>query len=177
MDDLEKEKLKEKWFDLHKERTIVYHEAAQQQSIAQFNSIVEYSKIAINGAFLLNGMAGIAVLYNIARLGDIAITLLQYFSWGAALAVLCAGISYVTQRRYSSISGNYSGKFLDYYLLAVLDVFSERKPKAAPERPNYTSAHVLSALACVAWAASLSFFFYAGHCAFSVLRNMPQVLP
>lgn len=177
MDDLEKAKLKEKWFEMYKERTIVYHEAAQQQSISQFNSIIEYSKIAINGVFLLNGMAGIAVLYNIARLGDIAIVLLQYFSWGAALAVLCAGLSYITQRCYSFISNNYSGKFLDYYLLAVLDVFNERKPKAAPEQPNFALGHILSVLACATWVASLSFFFYAGHCAFSVLKNMPQALP
>ena len=46
---------KKSWIDLHKGRGLALLETSKESSIAHFNAIVGYSKIAINGALLLNG--------------------------------------------------------------------------------------------------------------------------
>lgn len=160
---------KEKWFEMQKERTMIYHEGALRESTAQFNAVIEYSKIAINGAFLLNGMAGVAIIYNMDRIGKQAIKLLENCAWGALAAIICAGISYIAQRRYAAISGENMRNWLDYYLRAVLAIMADSTAETPPHPKSFISANIISVVACIVWVVSLTFFFYAASYAFSLL--------
>lgn len=77
---------------------------SQRENIVSehMRAILEFSKIAINCSFLLNGGAAVAILYN--SKADVISQNLGILLWlcavGAILSALCAGVSYVAQRFY-----------------------------------------------------------------------------
>lgn len=166
---------KKAWADIHKERALALVESARQANIEHFKAIIEYSKMAINGAFLLNGMAGIAIVYNMDKLGKSGSTTLLYCALGAVFAILCSGISYIAQRAYSQTESNNSASHISYYFSAVLDIMAkEATDQRPPEQSKPIYGHILSVFACLAWGASVVFFSMAVYFAFPKFQELPQ---
>lgn len=165
---------KKSWIDLHKGRGLALLETSKESSIAHFNAIVGYSKIAINGALLLNGTAGIAILYNVKQLPKEIHTSLCLCAIGAVFAVLCAGLSYITQRVYAKIELDNIQSQIQYFFAAVLDIMKSDKINTTPPKLKKSSfGHILSAFACLTWIASVSSFSYAVYIVFPMLSNLP----
>ena len=110
-------------------------------------SMVDYSKLAINGAFLLNGAGAVAILTAKEKmLYPVAL----WFAFGAGLAVLCAGLSYLVQNKISQ------------YWLA----------KAHNKKINISKKEIFyyRAVACAAFALSLALFAIAAIHALGILK-------
>ena len=166
---------KKAWADIHTDRTLALADSARQANIEHFKAILEYSKIAINGAFLLNGMAGIAIVYNMDKLGNVGFKTLIYCALGAAFAILCSGISYIGQRLYAHTESKNSANHVSYYFDAVLEIMNKGITSLQPpkqDKPIY--GHILSLFACLVWVASVAFFLMAVYFAFPKFQEFPQ---
>lgn len=108
---------------------------------------------AMRGAFLLNGSAAVAVLAKQDAITPMGAIILKWGSLGAALAVLCAGLSYLSQRLYSA------------HLAKVVVVQMKATAKGCVEEVGPTKflmmGHALCAAACLSFAASLGGAFCA----------------
>lgn len=157
-------------FDLSREHGTALLGAAQQENLSQFKAVIEYSKIAINGAFLLNGMAGVAILYNIKLLDVRGYTALKYCALGAVCAVLCAGLSYVAQRVYARVSLDNNDLRLTYFF-GVMSGFICKADvnKTPPELKKPILGHVISVIACIFWGVSVLLFLIAAYSTLSIL--------
>lgn len=108
-------------------------EIARIQRIAEnadnkmMDALIEYSKTAIRGAFILNGAAAVALLAFVAELLSNKPYLISYAYWslfllccGALCAVISSGFSYLAQeaiqKRFSfQLSGILFQYFISYY--------------------------------------------------------------
>jgi hypothetical protein len=163
---------KKAWIDLHKESGHISLESAHQINIAHFKAIIDYSKIAINGSFLLNGMAGVAILYNIKSLSVKGYTSLLFCAFGAVFAILCAGISYAAQRAYATTSMKNNELSTIYFLGIMSDIMIKGESKRNPPEFNKpTLGNILSFLACFAWIISVGSFFFAFFNIYFVLQK------
>ncbi|ATD81126.1 MULTISPECIES: hypothetical protein [Desulfovibrio] len=161
---------KKAWIDLHQENIMTMSKAAHSTRIAHFSAIIDYSKIAINGAFLLNGMAGIAIFSHLEKLGSTGIDSLMGCAWGAIFAVVCGGISYLAQRAYSSVFDKNVNKEIKFYFDSLQQVM--RHDVAKEQRPTLDTAKLgnfLSVAACAFWCASVGCFLRAIYCSFPSL--------
>lgn len=163
---------KKAWLDLCKENLHIFIESAHQESIAHFKAILDYSKIAINGAFLLNGMAGVAILYNIKSIGLKGYRPLFFCSVGAVLAILCAGVSYIAQKSYAKTAMD-NNKLIEIFLFNFVSgiIIKDESKRSLPELMEYTAGNRWSYLACGVWILSVVFFIIASYLAFSTLQN------
>lgn len=59
------------WFNLYKENGFHMLDSCTQECLAHFNSVISFSKIAINGILILNGSAAVAILSNFEKLSNI----------------------------------------------------------------------------------------------------------
>jgi len=68
---------------------------------AHLQSITAFAQAAIRGAFILNGAAAVAGFTAFNAIGkDAAIPIIATGAWGAFWAVVCSGLSYLSQRVY-----------------------------------------------------------------------------
>lgn len=158
------------WLDLHKENALAISNAAYSTQRAHFSAIIDYSKIAINGAFLLNGMAGIAIFSNLEKLGNAGLGSLMGCAWGAVLAVVCSGVSYLGQRAYASVFDENIKNTISFYFNSIHKVMSENVSlEGKPETRTATLGNFLSFVACTSWCASIGCFLRAIYCSFPSL--------
>lgn len=158
------------WLDLHKENALAISNAAYSTQRAHFSAIIDYSKIAINGAFLLNGMAGIAVFSNLEKLGSAGLGALMGCAWGAVFAVVCAGVSYLGQRAYSSVFDENIKREISFYFSSIQKVMRDNASlEGRPEAQTATLGNCLSFIACATWCASIGCFLWAIYCSFPSL--------
>ena len=108
---------------------------------------------AMRGAFLLNGSAAVAVLAKQDAIAPMGAIILTWGALGAMFAVLCAGLSYLSQRFYSA------------HLAKVVAVQMKATVEGRSEEVKWTWAlvvgHALCAAACFSFAASLGGALYA----------------
>lgn len=151
------------WAELQKGTIAQLENAAIQSDFAHFTAIIGFAKIAIHSALLLNGMAGIAVMYNLDRLGNsTAIPVLFLCAIGASCATLCAGLSYITQSIYATKESKRRTEHLEYYKQAVIDIYASGETElAASKNETKNFGHALRVSACVAWVFSLACFVSA----------------
>ena len=83
-----------------------------QTSNAHMASVISFALAAIRGAFLLNGSAAVAVLAKQESITPFGMVIIKYGAFGAGLAVLCAGLSYVAQTCYHKHLGDSLGEML-----------------------------------------------------------------
>lgn len=153
---------KESWLATY--QSIIQSSIDSHNCIAteSFKGIIEYSKIAINGAFILNGSAAIAILYNTKSLEGRWEILVMSCAIGAVLAVSSAAVSYLAQRYY----------FINDKINAMREInsFFEKKfnticninvPYKAPEYKKPRFADILSGIAFFLWGSSIFSFAYA----------------
>lgn len=164
---------KESLIDWNKKRGLALFEISKAISLSQFNAILEFSKIAIRGAFLLNGAAGIAILYNIRQLPKEFHTSLWMCGAGAILAIACAGFAYLAQYLYAktdadNINAQLSNltKFIDSIIIAEPVNISQ------PPLKKSTCGIFLHTCAVVAWVASISFFSAAAWRACTLIQSL-----
>lgn len=159
-------------YDFLREHGNALLESAQQESLSQFKAVLDYSRIAINGAFLLNGMAGIAILYNIKLMGDKGYIPILCCALGAFFAVLCAGMSYLTQRFYAGVSLKNNELKIEFFFGIMSDfigkIKTDRKP---PELIRPVWGDRISVVACIVWSISVVLFLFAAYFALSTLLN------
>lgn len=159
------------WLDLHKEKGIHLLDGAVQECLAQFSAVITFSKMAINGAIILNGSSAIAILYNFEKLnGNVNIYSLLLCSIGAALAVLSSGLSYITQSYYSNIVLKNAKEYISYYYKYIDFICNGMDIKFTP--PNQDKAnwgHVLNVIAALVWLASICCFAFANIIVFNFL--------
>lgn len=171
MPDSQRFDYKKAWLDLHQENVMAISKAAYNIRLAHFSAIIDYSKIAINGAFLLNGMAGIAIFSHLEKLGSTGIGSLMGCAWGAILAVLCGGVSYLAQRAYSAAFDRNVNEEISFYFNSIQRVMKEDMSLA--DKPKIKSAilgNALSCSACLFWCASVGCFLRAIYCSFPALQ-------
>ena len=149
------------WLELHKGKVEHIFNSYRESCTALFNAFIDYSKIAINGVFLLNGAAGIAILYNLKTLGEAGTDALKICACGALLAVLCAGFAYITQRIYTNICVQKYGAEIDYFYKCLLDVLAYNEIRAKhPDKKGFFLAHAFLCITCLLWICSCSCFGY-----------------
>lgn len=166
---------RDRWIDLHQEKGMHILDAHKENVTSNLNTSVVYAKLAINGAFLLNGATGIAIVYNLKTLGELGIFSLGLCALGALLAVLSSGIAHIAQVKFANVDTINSDIQIEYYFGCLCDVMSYNGIKTQKRSPKkYTTAHVLRYFALSLWFASCACFFGT---ALKLLYTLDDVLP
>ena len=164
---------RESWIDWNKKRGFALLEISKEISISQFNAILGYSKIAIRGVFILNGAAGIAILYNIRQLPQEIHTSLCMCGVGAILAVLCSGFTYVTQYLYGKTDAyNINVQLSRLMTFIETTIVSGARDIPQPKFKKPFLGYVFHFCAVAAWAASLSLFCIAAYRAYPLILSL-----
>jgi len=83
--------------DFTRRYTLIQHEENCRNYTESQKATVEFSKMALRGAFALNGMAAIAVLYSPKIAAPYTVLMAGYFATGALLAAIASGSTYLSQ--------------------------------------------------------------------------------
>lgn len=149
------------WFDIQLQNGISLLENRTTIQAASFKATIDYSKAAIRGAFILNGSAAVAILYNLDKIKDWK-CLVIWCAAGALFSVLCAGFSYIAQGQYlRSDLNNYNREITNYFSMLNAAIRNERI--SCPQTTWTTSiyATLFSFIAIIFWIISLFCFGYA----------------
>lgn len=167
--------IKEKWLNTYQNLIDAYVATHHSLVSEHMRAIFEYSRIAINCSFLLNGGAAVAILYNSSseQISHNIGMLLGYCAIGAILSALCAGISYIGQRVYFQHDSR-------YYINLIHAMFNKKLKAIENMDANvdvpYTQpwiAHILSFIACITFLLSLASFYRALSGAFPNFKAIP----
>lgn len=159
----QKEKFKKLWIDTQIDRAKGQMQANFALESASLSATIDLGKSAVHGAFLLNGSAAVAILYNAHRLGEQWISLLQICALGALLAVSAAGLSYICQRLYTIGLCATNNDMIKHHFNCIYDVISYgeiRTQIVFKKNYYYLFGHIFSVLACILVVLSLICFAY-----------------
>jgi len=123
---------RKEWIENQKRLIETMENNTHSLSCEMHRSTIEYSKIAINGAFLLNGAAGIAILYNFNKINNPE-SLIILCAFGAICAILCAGVSYIAQRVYHRHLDNKSKICIEYNYKCLFDIVTGKNISPHPQ--------------------------------------------
>lgn len=127
-----------------KENGKTLQDQSAQVLAIEYKGLFDFAAAAIRGAFILNGSAAVAILYNFRHLfASDATSGLLYVAIGASLAVLCSGIICLAQRVYFSADNLHFRKSVDYYDKLIMHFETQRislNENKIPLRPPYTGS-------------------------------------
>ena len=90
------------------------HDVFVKTDITMLGTVIDFAKMTIRGAFLLNGAAAIAalgmfteVLLKYPSLGQEFYLVIAYLGLGTFFASLSCGMAYFTQKKYQAANGEY----------------------------------------------------------------------
>ena len=83
--------------DFPQKYALIQHEERCRNFTESNKATIEFSKIALRGAFVLNGAAAVAVLYSQKIALADALSMASYFALGALLAAIGSGVTYLAQ--------------------------------------------------------------------------------
>ena len=90
------------------------HDVFVKTDITMLGTVIDFAKMTIRGAFLLNGAAAIAalgmfteVLLKYPSLGQEFYLVIAYLGLGAFFASLSCGMAYFTQKKYQAANGEH----------------------------------------------------------------------
>lgn len=159
---MEEQQARERVLEINK--MIAEHFSENQKAIGSelYKSIIEYGKQSLNGLFLLNGSASVAIMYNKTAIGSCWVTLLSLCVVGSSLAVVCSAISYFAQRLFYLRHIKNSRKQIDVIIAKTVETYFTGSSQI--ENPKLEESRLGNALTCVTIAiAATSFgcFIYA----------------
>lgn len=159
---MEEQQARERVLEINK--MIAEHFSENQKAIGAelYKSIIKYGKQSLNGLFLLNGSASVAIMYNKAAIGSCWVTLLSLCVAGASLAVACSAISYFAQRLFYLRHIENSKKQLDVIIAKTVETYFTGSTKI--ENPKVEESRFGNFLTCVTIViatASFGCFVYA----------------
>lgn len=167
--------IKEKWLNTYQALIDAYATNHRSLVSEHMRAIFEYSKIAINCSFLLNGGAAVAILYNSSseQISHKVGFLLGYCAIGAILSALCAGVSYLGQRVYFQHDNRYYINLIHAMFNKKFNAIENKDVKIDVPYKHPWKGHVLSFIACVAFLLSLISFYCALSGAFPEFKAIP----
>lgn len=158
------DKMQQQWLDTYQKLIDSRIDIAKAVFSESFRATFEYSKIAINGAFLLNGGAAVAILYNAEHLQDKWKQLIVYCAAGAILSMLCAASSYFAQRLYCDCDQRNARLQIDYMFSHKFKIISQTVPDIKKIKPQKAYlAHFMSFISYLIFTLSLTSFCFALH--------------
>lgn len=178
MEENEKLKIKESLIDLNKKRGLALLDISKEFSITHFNALIGFIKIAIKDAFLLNGTAGIAILYNIRQLPrEINISLCMC-AIGAILAVICSGVTYIAYYIYFKCDMKNLAAITNFQFKILIDMMKSKVTHTQPpQRKKDVWGDIFMAFVGLLWLASIFLFFYAAYRAYPLIIDLSAGQP
>lgn len=169
--------IKEKWLETYQKLIDAYVEGHKTLVSEHMRAIFEYSKIAINCSFFLNGGSAVAILYNsnAAAISQKLGILLGYCAFGAMLSALCAGTSYLTQRLYFYYDASKSLEIIQVMFNKKFNLIQNEDQSFELKIKTPKWVHGLSLLSCVLFLSSLASFYYALSQAFPSFKLIPFI--
>ena len=159
---MEEQQARERILELNK--MIAEHFSENQKAIGAelYKSIIEYGKQSLNGLYLLNGSAAVAIMYNKAAIGSCWATLLLLCVLGASLAVVCSALSYFAQRLFYLNHIENSGKQIDVIIARTVETYFTGSSKIENHKwEGSRLGNALTRVTIVIAATSFCCFIYA----------------
>ncbi|KAF5089815.1 hypothetical protein DSECCO2_25910 [anaerobic digester metagenome] len=159
---MEEDKVRDQVLELNKLLATQLSDSQKVLSAELFKSIIDYGKQTLNGLFLLNGAAAVAVIYNKTQIEKCWIPLLTWCVAGVVMAVACSALSYFAQRCYFISHLNNSRIQTDVFVKKTMELYLTGAIKT--EVPKWKESKLGQILTCITvLIAMLSFccFLYA----------------
>jgi len=166
--------------DLRKKLKISNYETYHDIILIYCTAAVDFAKIAINSILILNGAAGVAVLYNLKSFGENGFELLRSYALGALLAIVCAGMSFVTQiieatvymQNPAVLDGHLKNiDFVSRHIFSLRYLKRVMKKKSSKKKRSFKLGIVLMSIVCIIWVWSVVCFYSATYSTFAFLEK------
>ena len=153
---------REKILELNKLLAVQLSDNQKTMAAELFKSSIDYGKQALNGLFLLNGAAAVAVVYNKDALEKCWVSLISWCIAGVVLSVACSSISYFAQRCYFTAYIKNSRQQMDAFIQKAVDLYFVGSSKIEmPQWKESVPGRILTFITIIIAAASFCCFAYA----------------